>query len=165
MRKARELRIGGLAPAYDFIMNPYPGLRLSKCPFCEHRTGQLKVPLLIHIDGAVPIALNYTCRYCRSCDLLVAHKHEVEHLLHGLFSQMNPEIIGNEYFVLGTVERRAWRAGLHRPQSAAEVLPQTHDFRRHFPELRMTCGGWFSRGQEPPVAEPPASREWFKKTR
>jgi len=46
------------------------------------------------------IALNYTCRYCKSCDLLIAHKHEIEHLLTNLFSQIEPETVGNEYLII-----------------------------------------------------------------
>lgn len=69
-------------PQYNFVLNPYPDERLSRCPFCSNKTGQRKRPLVIHIDPMHLIALNYTCRYCEQCDLLVAHKHEIEHLLY-----------------------------------------------------------------------------------
>ena len=84
---------------YNFVLNPYPDHRVSKCPFCERKTGQRKLPLFIHIAPHFPVALNYTCRYCRHCDLLIAHRHEIEHLLTSLFIETNPAIIGNDYLI------------------------------------------------------------------
>lgn len=40
--------------------------------------GQRKVPLFIHIEPHYPIILGYTGRYCAACNLLIAHKHEIE---------------------------------------------------------------------------------------
>lgn len=40
------------------------------------------------------VARNYTCRYCRHCDMLIAHKHEIEHLLCGLFLELDPGAMG-----------------------------------------------------------------------
>ena len=65
------------------------------------------------------IALNYTCRYCPKCDLLIVHKHDLEHLLTEMFRQYDPEAIGNEYLIIGTVEKSAWREGLHHPKAGA----------------------------------------------
>lgn len=157
-----KIRLGKLAPQYGFIMNPYPDFKVSKCPHCEAATGQRKVPLLIHIKPTHFVALNCTCRYCRRCDLLIAHKHQIEHLLHVLFSRMDPQAIGNEYLVLGTVEKGAWREGVERPVSPAETLQHVHDFKTYYLELRMTQAGWFPRDQEPPVVTPPQSHEWVK---
>jgi hypothetical protein len=81
MAKSRQTPFGELPRKHNFVLNPYPDERVSRCPYCEQKTGQRKVPLFIHIDPHYPIALNYTCRYCKSCDLLIAHKHEIEHLL------------------------------------------------------------------------------------
>ena len=96
MTATKKSHFGGLKPKYNFILNPYPDQRLSRCPFCEKKTGQRKIPLLIHTDPLQLIALNYTCRYCHDCDLLIAHKHEIEHLLTNLFLQFDPEVIGND---------------------------------------------------------------------
>ena len=162
MPTLKESRFGELAPQYGFVMNPYPNFRASSRPGCNHPNAQRKVPLLIHIDPRHLIALNYTCRYCPRCDLLLAHKHELEHILHDLFSQLDPQAIGNEYLVIGTVEKKAWRKGLKHPQPPAEILPHTHDFRSVYPDLRVTQGGWFPRDVTPPVAQPPESQEWVK---
>ena len=127
---------------------------------CNVKSGQRKVPLLIHIAPIHLVALNYTCRFCANCDLLVAHKAEVEHLLHDLLMHVDPAAIGNDYMVLGTVEKGAWREGLTRPKSPAEIFPHVHDFKRQYSELRLTQGGWYPRDKEPPIMEPPESQEW-----
>jgi hypothetical protein len=147
---------------YNFVFNPYPDMRCPKCPFCEQKTGQRKLPLLIHVDPLTLIALNYTCKFCSSCDLLIAHKHQVEYLLTNLFLQMDPEVIGNDYIVLGTVDKIAWRKGQARPLSVAEMLPYASDFKAVYPELRMTQPGYFEANCEPPIWEPPPSQEWVK---
>jgi len=162
MPKTRKPRFGGLAPKYEFVMNPYPGIRISRCPRCNRKTGQRKVPLFIHVDPLRAIALNYTCRYCERCDLLIGSKHMIEHLLYDLFSQTDPNIIGNEYIILGTVEKKAWREALTSPQLVKETLMQTHQFRNNHGELRITQGGWYPQNQEPPLMEPPRSQEWVK---
>lgn len=162
MSKKKKGRFGDLPPMYKFILNPYPSQRISRCPFCERKTGQRKRPLLIHVDPRHLIALNYTCRYCAACDLLIAHKHEIEHLLTGIFSQYNPELIGNDYLIIGTVEKKAWRKGLEQPQDTSEIIPHTHDFKTCYRELRMALPGWYPADVEPPPTEPPSSQEWVK---
>ena len=42
-------RFGQLEPQYNLALNPYPDARLSKCPNCEQKTRQRKLPLLIHV--------------------------------------------------------------------------------------------------------------------
>ncbi len=114
MTKTKRLQFGGLPPRYSFVFNPYPDMRISSCPYCAKKTGQRKIPLLIHIKPLHLIALNYTCRYCAECDLLIAHRHEVEHLLTALFRKYDPAAVGNDYLVTGTVEKKAWREGLQQ---------------------------------------------------
>jgi hypothetical protein len=164
MAKTKKLQFGELPPQYNFVLNPYPDMRISSCPLCEHKTGQQKIPLLIHVEPIHLIALNYTCRYCRECDLLIAYKHELEHLLTGLFSQMEPATVGNEYLIMGTVEKTVWREGLQQPKAVAEMLPHASDFVAYYQELRFMQPGWFPVAQKPPVMEPPPSREWVKST-
>jgi hypothetical protein len=159
--KTKKQQLGNLPPQYHFSLNPYPDRRFSSCPDCGHKTGQRKIPLLIHVQPSHTIALNYTCRYCSDCDKLIGHKEELEHILTSLFLQNDPSVIGNDYYIIGTVEKKAWREGLAKPKSWAEILPQTHDFKT-YQEIRMTMGGWFRVGQEPPVMDPPPSAEWVK---
>jgi hypothetical protein len=150
---------------YNFVLNPYPEERLSSCPFCGKRTGQRKVLLFIHIDPFYPVALNYTCRYCKACDLLIGHKHEIEFLLTEMFRQRNPDVIGNDYLIMGTLDKQAWREGLTHPMPIGEGMSHVHVFKTYYKELRMTQPGWYPAGQEPPVASPPPSADWIKPTR
>jgi len=163
MAKIGQRQLGTLPPQYNFALNPYPDLRFSSCPECGHKTGQRKLPLLIHVKPFHPMALNFTYRYCKHCDMLICHKDIFEHVLTTLFERHNPSVIGNDYFILGMVENRAWREGLTQPKSPADILPQLHDF-KSYRELRMTMGGWFRVDQKPPVMTPPPSAEWVKRS-
>jgi hypothetical protein len=127
---------------YNFILNPHVETRVSRCPKCEAKMRQRKVPLFIHVDPMQPVAIGYTCRYCPDCDLLVAHQDEIEHLLASLFAERDPSIVGNDYLVMGTVERRAWRASLVEPMGTAEVLEQLHDFKEVW-SLDFRPAGWY----------------------
>ncbi len=154
--------LGGLPPKYSFILNPYSNQRLSRCPFCEGKTGQRKLPLTIHVDPQHLIALNYTCRYCAACNLLIAHKHEIEHLLYNLFSLNNPGVIGNEYLIFGTMEKKAWRTGVKQSRPVMEMLAYVSDFETYYQELRLTRPGWYGPKQKPPIMEPAPPQEWVK---
>ncbi len=162
MAKANKRFIDDFPRQYNFMLNPYPDHRVSRCPLCEGKTGQRKLPLFIHIDPHFPIALNYTCRYCAACDLLVGHKLAIEHLLTEMFSQYNPAAIGNDYMIMGVVDKKAWREGLTQPKSSAEMLGYLSVFKTYYKELRLTQPGWYKEGTEPPIMEPPPSTEWVK---
>jgi len=120
--------------------------------------------------GAVPLSdplsdlinLNYTHRYCRRCNTLIGHQHEIEESLFILFLQHNPEVIGNRYVIIGTMELKTWRAGLNQQLSISEARVHIHDLKT-YEELRMTMAGWFHKDQEPPVMEPAPSAVWVKK--
>lgn len=161
MTNEKMKQFGKLAPQYNYSLNPYPSLRFSKCPMCEKKTGQRKLPLLVHVDPAHLISLNYTNRYCSNCELLIGHKHEIEHHLAKTFSQLHPQDIGNKYLIIGTVEKKSWRAGLKEPHSFDEIIENTHDF-KNYEELRMTMAGWFDKAQSPPVMKPSLPTEWVK---
>jgi hypothetical protein len=130
----------------------------------QRKTGQRKIPILIHVNPHHLIALNYTCRYCRDCDLLIAHKHEIEHYLTALFSQHHPDTIGNNYLAVGTVEKSVWKEGLKQNQTINDFLPHTSDFATYYQELRLTRSGYYKADQKPPIAVPPPSQEWVKIT-
>ena len=71
------------------------------------------------------------------------------------------DIIGNDYLIFGTVEKKAWREGMRQSKPVAEMRAHIRDF-KSYEELRMTRGGWFREDKTPPVMEPPASVEWRK---
>jgi len=124
---------------------------------------QRKLPLFIHVDPMNPVVLNYTCRYCPDCDLLIAHQDQIEELLAALFAELDPLVIGNDYLIMGTVERQAWREGVKQPKGIPEMLEHLHVFK----EVRTVLvqpGGWYPDDLDPaelPVQEPaPLNTSW-----
>ena len=163
MTSKKKQKLGELTPLYTFAINPYPDQKFSSCPSCGQRNGQRKLPLVIHVDPRQLISLNYTCRYCKKCDLLIAHKHKIEHILTEMFMNTYPDIIGNEYLIIGTLEKKAWRESMKQPKKPAEIFSQLHDFKMVLSEIRMTQPGWYGPGQQSPIMEPPESNEWMRK--
>jgi hypothetical protein len=165
MADRESLRLGKLPPQYTFVLNPHSETRVGRCPICEKKMHQRKVPLLIHVEPFHTVVLGYTCRYCPDCDLLVAHQDQIEALLAAMFERRAPEIIGNDYLVLGTVEYAYWRQRLKQPGSIGEILEQLHDFKEEL-TLEFRPAGWYpaddpelpsTRSQQPDTHELPAA--------
>jgi hypothetical protein len=142
---------GELPARYKFFLNPYSDIRFTRCPQCEGKTSQKKVPLMIHIDPQYPVNLNYTCRYCPKCDILIAHRDEIEGHLHRLFSERAPEVIGNDYMVMGTTERAYWKEGFTKPHLPPEALANLHGFKEYLNFERT--GGWLPNEKEKKLPE------------
>ena len=156
------IKFGHLKLKYNFSLNPYPDQKFSKCPDCNRKTGQRKLPLCIYVKPSSPIFLNYTNRYCSHCDMLIAHKHEIESHLLKTFQQIDNSVIGNDYLIIGTIEKKAWKDNIKQPIPFDELQDYVHDF-KSTQTIRMTMGGWFPQDEQPPVAEPAPSTDWVKK--
>ena len=124
MTKNEKPQLGELPPRHTFFLNPYRDERFTRCPMCRKLTKVRKKPYLIHIDPNVMLVLNMSGRYCPDCDLLILHQDVVEDLMVRAFQEHDPSVIGSDYLIIGTVERRSWREG--DPQTA---LANLHDFR------------------------------------
>lgn len=124
-------RFGQLPPRYTFALNPYQDTRFSKCPKCNRATYSRMFPLLIHINESSPLVLGKTCRYCSKCELIIAHQDELEGALTAMFAEHAPDMIGNAYFVLGTVEKKAWRKHMDQGGTLDEICPHTADIKKH----------------------------------
>jgi hypothetical protein len=98
-KKRRQL--GELEPRYRFFLNPYRDERFTRCPTCDQQTKARKYPFFVHVDPLEPVILNMTGRYCPDCDLLILHQDRVEGLLARLFAHYKPELMGNDYLVMG----------------------------------------------------------------
>jgi hypothetical protein len=133
-------QLGKQPPQYRFFLNPYQDMRWTKCPQCEQKMHQRKLPLVIHIDPACLLSLNKTCRYCPHCDLLIGHKDDVEQFLAAFFTAQQPEMVGNDYLVVGTVERAIWKRGTQQLLTLQETLDELHDF-KEVVTFKVT-GGW-----------------------
>jgi hypothetical protein len=121
-------RLGKQPPRYRFFLNPYADVRFTTCPQCGGKMRVRKLPLVIHIDPMQLVALNKTCRYCPPCDLLIAHQDQIEAFLAAFFGEQQPEIVGNDYLVVGTTDRADWLRGVRSSLSTQEALDALHDF-------------------------------------
>lgn len=45
-----------------------------------------------------------------------------------LFEERTPELIGNDYLVIGTVDEEVWERGRHTPLTIPEMMDNLHDF-------------------------------------
>ncbi len=133
-------RIGKQPPRHTFFLNPYTDARFTKCPTCSHKTGQKKLPLVIHVDEWGPISLNKTCRYCSRCDLLIAHKDEIDAQLAHLFERRDPRLFGNDYLVIGTLDRADWKRGTSEQLTLEKLVQALHDF-KNVVQFKLV-GGW-----------------------
>ena len=134
-------RFGKLAARYSFALNSDGNSRFSKCPKCGKLMHPRKFPLLIHVDDSGLIVLGKTCRYCSRCDLIIAHQQELEAELANSFSTRAPAVIGNPYFVIGTVDRTIWTRGLRNSSAVRDIEDQTADF-KHYLDVWVEPGGW-----------------------
>lgn len=100
-----------------------------------------KVPLFIHIQPTYPTTINKKCRYCHKCDILIAHQDELEHMLALAYQKRKPEIIGNEYLVLGTLEPSSWRKREKEPVGFGNVQEHLHDFKEYL-EVKYSPAHW-----------------------
>jgi hypothetical protein len=126
----RKQHFGKLRPRYRFALNPYPGVRWSSCPRCGKLTHMRKLPLVIYVKDAGLVTLGYTGRYCTPCEFIIAHQEEIETELAILFEEKLPEAVGNEYFVMGTMEMTAWRKSVTDPIDGNEMRKHMADFKQ-----------------------------------
>lgn len=159
-KKTRREHVGNLPPRYALMLNPFPETRLSSCPKCDRLTYPRKFPLFIHVEGWGPLIQGKTCKYCPRCELIMCHQDELEHELAHSFGRLKPEVIGNEYFLVGTVERKTWKAGMEKPGTIGDVLDHTADFKRYV-DLQFDPGGWRHADAGPRYLEPrPPDTPW-----
>lgn len=96
------------------------------------------------------MALGKTCRYCSRCELIMAPQDELEAEMAYSLSQIAPEVIGHEYLVLGTIDKKVWQEVLAGGGGAlGEMLQHTADFKRVL-KLEVEPGGWYPAEREKP---------------
>ena len=90
---------------------------------------------------------------------MIAHQDELEHWLAVSLQERAPEIIGNDYFVLGTVDKATWRKQKKESIPMGELPAYLHDFKEYL-QISHSPGGWYteddvptSRGESPPTDE------------
>ena len=125
-----------------FFLNPYEDAAFTKCPKCDDKTKIRKFALVIHIDPQQLLLLNKKCRYCVKCDLIIAKKTELESLMTACFEESKPEIIGNNYFVMGVAERKDWIEGKKGKMPQGDTIERISVFRDVL-DFEPIRAGWY----------------------
>jgi len=125
----KNKRLGKLPPKYRFFLNHYQEYRFTTCPQCDRTMKVRKHPFLVHVDPMQLVLLNMSGRYCPSCDILILHQEKLEEMLVAALLPHNPDVIGNEYLVLGTVERKGWRKARKEKDGWQTSFDNLHDFK------------------------------------
>jgi hypothetical protein len=58
------------------------------------------------------------------------------------FSQENPEFLGNDYLVMGTVERQDWKQGNQGLVSPREIIDRMYVFKDEW-HFEVIPAGWY----------------------
>ncbi len=125
---------------FFFFLNPYADVAFTRCPKCEAKTKQRKLPLVIHVEPQTICVLNKTCRFCPACQLVIARQPEIEPMLQAMVDNGSPSIKQGEYLVIGTLDRADWRAGQKGEWSPAEAIDRAWVFEDHW--NFVVQGGW-----------------------
>ncbi len=112
-----------------FFLNPYDDIAFTRCPKCEEKTKIRKYCLVIHVDPKFLLSLNNSCKYCSRCDLIIVKQTDLERLLTAICEQNAPDIIGNEYFVFGTMDRKDWKNAQMGKMSQQEAIKRSRPFK------------------------------------
>jgi hypothetical protein len=132
--------MGALRPRYAFVPNPRADDRFTRCPRCEAKTRVRKLPLVIHVEEAGLLILGKTCRLCVACEVLIAHRAEVEQLIGA--SLGGAVAVSPKYSVLATVDTRVWRRGLAGGVSLDDVVQHMSDFKAYL-RVDSAPAGWY----------------------
>ncbi|HET6250289.1 MAG TPA: hypothetical protein VFE47_21545 [Tepidisphaeraceae bacterium] len=144
----KNSHIGKLPPRYTFLLNPHPESRLTKCPKCGKLTYPRKFPLFTSVVGWGPLTIGKTCKYCPRCEQIMCNQNDFDEVLTEMFRKLRPEVIGNEYMVLGTVTPKMWKSALAGKTIALEeMLENVADFKRIL-TLDIDPGGWRRPGDD-----------------
>lgn len=124
--------MGALPARYSFVLNPHVRQRFTKCPNCNSPTRIRKLPLVIHVgqlEGPRLVLLNKSCRLCVVCETLIVHRAEVERVI--IASGFSAAADGQDYMVLGTINRRTWRRGIAGDAQLADIRAHMADFKKY----------------------------------
>ncbi len=131
--------LGKQPPRYRFFLNPYQDARFTTCPQCGLRTRQRKCPLVIHVHSIPTLILGKTCRYCVTCDLLIAHQDQIEEQIALYVASSHLEITGKNYLVIGTLDRPEWRKGMQGRSPCRKWLSTCTISRKWLPFSEHMC--------------------------
>ena len=145
MKKSTYMTEKSKKTKYSFFLNSYDDVAFSKCPKCENKTLLRKFPLVIHIEPKHLLVLNKTCRFCTKCDLIIARKSKLEALMATHFENADPEILGNDYLVMGTLEKSDWRKFSKETTYPNEAIERIYIFKEVL-NFELVRAGWYREG-------------------
>jgi hypothetical protein len=119
---------------HKFFFNTYDDCGFTKCPKCETKTKIRKYLLVIHVEPQQLLLLNKKCKYCPSCDLIIAKKQELESLI--------PQLSQNDYLVMGTLERQDWHQGNQGSLPPSEIANRMYIFKDIW-DFEVIPAGWY----------------------
>ncbi len=125
---------------YNFSLNPHRLTQLTRCPTCERPLESRKLPFLITIEPNLTHVFSMESHYCPTCDWLILDQHKLEGLLYAFFIQQDQSVIGKDYHVIGTVDKKAWERGMKQGLEFEELAPYTHSFKKIQPFKRSGKG-------------------------
>jgi hypothetical protein len=124
---------------HKFFLNPYSDCGFTKCPKCDSKTKIRKYPLVISVEQKQLLLLNKKCKYCPSCDLIIAKKQEIEAFL---ALGLSPQISKNDYLVMGTLERQDWVQGNKGSLLPIEIVERMYVFKTIW-DFEVRPAGWY----------------------
>lgn len=122
-------QFGMQRPRYNFFLNTYQDTRFTTCPQCKSKTRPRKFSLVVNVNPNYTLVLDKLCRFCDACDLLIVHQDQLEEQLATKFATINPEAIGNDYQVVGTLDKAEWNQGKQDPSSLERITEYLHTFK------------------------------------
>ncbi len=141
MTARRKGRAAKHKTRYYLFLNPYLDAAFTRCPQCNRKTKVRMFCLLIQIEPRQLVSFNKSCRFCTACEIVIVKKAELEAYLARICEMRGrPEIIGNEYLVVGTIDRALHRKGKNGELYAKTAAESCVVFRNR---LEFTpSGGW-----------------------
>jgi uncharacterized C2H2 Zn-finger protein len=124
-----------------FFLSSYEGMAFTRCPGCETKTLVRKFCLAIHIEPKNLFFLNKICKYCPRCDLVITQKADLEHCRTLSGEQHFPDVVGNKYLVMGTMERSDWKLCQAGKLLSTEVFERLWAW-KDVKDFEIRCG-WY----------------------
>jgi len=138
---------------YRFFSNPYVDCAFTRCPNCDEKTKVRKFCLVIHVDPEQLVSFNKTCKFCTRCELIIVKKREIEAYLAEMCERIGrSEMIGNDYLVMGTLDRKLHRKGKSGALDTGTIIDSFTPFVDHlrFEPRRGSCSrGGLTSGDSP----------------
>ena len=72
--------------------------------------------------------------------VLIAHQNELDEIITRVFTVLNPEIVGNKYLVIGTLDRADWKRIDQQKLPIQDSIEALHDFKEEV--MFKPMGGW-----------------------